>query len=65
MPAYRIDHPSFDKPRLVEADNPRRARAHAAKEFDVRRLDARQLFDLVSEGGGGLALVDITTKRKG
>lgn len=59
MPAYLVTHPELKKPRAVEADNPRRARAHVAKELTIARLNARGIFDLRERG---IELVDITTK---
>lgn len=62
MPPYLVTHPEFAEPRPVEADNPRRARAHVAKELAVTRLNAREIFDL---GKRGIELVDISTRGKG
>lgn len=62
MPPYLIEHAEFKKPRAVEADNPRRARAHTAKEFGVRRLKAREVYELAEQG---IDLIDITTRGKG
>lgn len=62
MPAYRVDHPDFDKPRAVEAANPRRARNHIAAELRIKRLTSREIFAL---GQQGIELVDITRPGKG
>lgn len=61
-PPYLVEHPEFGKPRAVEADNPRRARAYTAKEFSVRRLSSREIFEL---GQRGIDLVDITARKRG
>lgn len=50
MPAYRIDHPEFAKPRAVEVRDPRAARAFVARELKVTKLSSRAAFDLSKEG---------------
>lgn len=50
MPAYKITHPEFSKPRAVEAGSPREARAHVAKEMTIKPLSAREAFDLGEQG---------------
>lgn len=62
MPAYEVSHPDFAKPRAVECSHPKRARAHVAKEFKVRRLGSRDVFEL---GQRGVDLVDITPGKGG
>lgn len=50
MPSYLVSHPDFKKPRAVESADPKGARAHVAKEFEVRKLTPRECFDLAEQG---------------
>lgn len=61
-PAYLITHPDYDKPVAVEAANPRRARAYAARSFTIKRLNSREVFEL---GQRDIELTDITGAGKG
>lgn len=50
MPAYSVTDPDTGKVRAVEVQHPKAARAHVAKRLVVRRLSAREVYDLAEKG---------------
>lgn len=58
-PAYSVTDPDTGKVRAVETVNPRAARAHCAKRLAVKRLRAREIFDLAEAG------IELETPGKG
>lgn len=50
MPAYSVTDPDTGKVRAVDTVNPRAARAHVAKRLVIKRLRARDVYDLAEKG---------------
>lgn len=50
MPAYTATDPVTGHVRAVDTVNPRAVRAHCAKRLVIKRLRAREIFDLAEQG---------------